>query len=118
MDSITLAYPLCVSGDTVNNPNGCLGVTGMLDLTTFEKLSNLRLFPNPNKGVFTIRMNQPTKGYATATIYNITGEIILTQELKNSRTEELIDMKGQAKGVYFVEVRTEEGFEHGKLIIE
>jgi len=39
MDSVTLAYPLCVAGDSVNNPNGCVGAEGILG-NTFKDLDS------------------------------------------------------------------------------
>ena len=88
-------------------------------------IRGISVFPNPNKGVFTIQFNQQLKGNAMVSIYNITGSIIHTQNISPSYST--IDMKGQAKGVYpvgisngvyFVEVRTEDRVEHTKLIIE
>ena len=33
MDTVTLNYPLCVTGNTITNPNGCIsaeGITGIV----------------------------------------------------------------------------------------
>lgn len=36
MDSITLTYPLCDENDPVNNPNGCVGATGIEGIVFYD----------------------------------------------------------------------------------
>jgi uncharacterized repeat protein (TIGR01451 family) len=40
MDSLTLTYPLCVTGDLINNPNGCNGVQGIVGFTYLDNNAN------------------------------------------------------------------------------
>lgn len=40
MNSTTLAYPLCVNGDTLNNPSGCLGAKGIIGIINKDNNSN------------------------------------------------------------------------------
>ncbi len=40
MDSATLAYPLCVANDLINNPNGCSGAVGIVGTTYKDNNSN------------------------------------------------------------------------------
>lgn len=40
MDAGTLAYPLCVNGDTINNSNGCASAKGIVGFTYKDNTSN------------------------------------------------------------------------------
>lgn len=40
MDAATLAYPLCLDGDPVNNPSACPGADGIAGYTFFDNNSN------------------------------------------------------------------------------
>ena len=70
--------------------------TGINDAETFS----LEVYPNPNHGTFTLKLNQ----FAKVTIINALGNTVYTQEMIGKQT---IDLANQAEGVYFVKVQTE-----------
>jgi len=93
------------------------GATGMDDVDPFE---GLRIYPNPTSGSFTIEMDN-----------NIFGEIsidIVTEEgkqIRNIRSEKKtgyfkleIDLSGQSKGVYFINLKIDRYLATRKLVLE
>jgi hypothetical protein len=78
--------------------------------------SKLQVFPNPTSGKFTVQLNQAAKD-GKIRVYNILGNCVLTQQINSSFNQQL-DLSGQAKGIYFVEVRSGETNETRKIIIQ
>ena len=63
----------------------------------------LRLFPNPTDGPFTI--NLPDKlSIGTIVIYNINGEIVIQQELSTSLNRHQLNISDLPEGNYRLEV--------------
>lgn len=67
-------------------------------------------YPNPSSGLFYMQGLKPT---AQVEVYNLLGELVRTQ----SGTEPL-DLTGQAKGLYLVQVWEDGHASFGKIIIE
>ena len=63
-------------------------------------MSQIILYPNPNKGIFTIENNTSENGYWK--IYNSVGIAIFEGEI--SPTKNLIDVNGILPGLYLVKV--------------
>lgn len=63
--------------------------------------SNFSVFPNPNKGVFMIRMNEPLKSTTQLIISDNTGRILIQQTLESSGIEMSIETTIKP-GVYFL----------------
>jgi hypothetical protein len=64
-------------------------------------LSNFKLYPNPNKGEFTITRTE--LGKAKMEIYNVSGQLVYQKEL--TKSEETINLLNQPKGLYLVKVK-------------
>lgn len=79
---------------------------------------NLRIFPNPTKGKFTIEITDLKKSITNSQlcITNIQGEIIYQSKITNSKTE--IDLSVQASGIYIVTINSGEKVYHQKLVKE
>lgn len=77
---------------------------------------NFSLYPNPNKGIFSLQFENLT-GKAVIEVYNITGQLVLSNELINSLIK-TIDLSGQAKGVYLLKVKTDNYTSSEKIILE
>jgi hypothetical protein len=69
----------------------------------FEERDNLmyKLYPNPSSGLFTLEVNSKV----SVEIRNTVGSLIYKNE--NINIKEQIDLSLQAKGIYFVTVRSE-----------
>lgn len=88
-----------------------------LDVITGMKHDNgmaneIHIFPNPVNDKFTIQSLQK----AIIEIYNIQGQIIIQQQLKQGKT--IIDISELAKGVYILRVNNNEKAEVTKIVKE
>ena len=75
----------------------------------------LILYPNPTNGKFTVEAE------GQIVFYNVLGEIILEQNLKNKNqlTQNEFDFSSQPKGIYFYQVITEKkGIYTGRVVVE
>ena len=74
------------------------------------------IYPNPTLGVFSILVNESIMN-ATLRIFIITGETIHQSEgLIGKRF--MFDISSEAKGIYFVEIKTDSGIKRMKLVKE
>lgn len=67
----------------------------------------VRIYPNPSSGIFTVEVSTRA---ANMKVLDITGRVVLDRELTQTKNE--IDMSYEAKGVYFVQLRSS-----GKVVI-
>ncbi|PKP52460.1 MAG: hypothetical protein CVT92_08840 [Bacteroidetes bacterium HGW-Bacteroidetes-1] len=86
---------------------------GLPALTALD--ANLRVYPNPGKGVFKIEHNQG-KILKDIRIYNLAGRQILSKELLQSGGE--IEVSNLASGVYFLRTMVNGSVEWCKIMIE
>lgn len=70
----------------------------------------LRVFPNPGTGKFTLSKQ------GEVFIYDALGRLIVTQIISSPDSQ--IDLSLQPKGLYFVQLRSEEAILNGKIILE
>jgi hypothetical protein len=74
------------------------------------------IYTNPTFGEFSIRANESIMN-ATLRIVNMTGETILQSEGLNGK-HFTFDISGEAKGIYFAELKTDSGIKRMKLVKE
>jgi subtilisin family serine protease len=100
------ASQLALESEVENNP--------ALDFN--ENLADdLRIFPNPTTGGFTIEMGETFGSNKTSvSIYNLIGELILTNENVLNQAE--FNLSGHPNGIYVVLIRNNENTEIRKLI--
>ncbi|MES2836019.1 MAG: choice-of-anchor tandem repeat GloVer-containing protein [Bacteroidota bacterium] len=105
---------------TGTDGNGCsnkASVTITVDLCTgITHYSNLNtevsIYPNPSNGIFTIVSAEKIRDVV---IVNVLGETIYSSQINTSKTE--IDLSNQPEGVYFINLKTENGNATKKIII-
>jgi len=78
-----------------------------------EEVSNINIYPNPSNGLFNINLPNADNNIE---IYNINGQLILSQKTSNSNTT--VDLSSQAKGVYFVKITSDQNVYNQKIIIK
>lgn len=101
----------------VTDGNGCSVISAPYNFTTVSiqdlKANNsIIIIPNPSNGIF--RVETKNLQFSKIKIYNTLGEIIY--ESKNQNSE--IDLSSEPKGIYFVEVHTQDKTYNKKLIIQ
>lgn len=76
-------------------------------------LERISIYPNPSTRVFNIRM--PSMNAVDATVRNVAGQIVWTaSSLSNSE----IDLSNEAKGVYFLELKSEGQIRVEKMVLK
>ncbi|MEI7594732.1 MAG: T9SS type A sorting domain-containing protein [Bacteroidota bacterium] len=81
--------------------------------------SVVSIFPNPTNDSFTLSINSlDINSNCYYTVYNVIGNVIFKKKIENTSAnyKELIDMKNQSKGMYFVEVSIDGKKSTNKLI--
>jgi hypothetical protein len=66
------------------------------------KLSGVKVYPNPNKGNFTVTVEDPKSDIAIG-VYNLLGEVVKTIETNSLKSTYSVDLN-VANGVYLVKV--------------
>jgi len=84
---------------------------------------NVTLFPNPNNGVFQLKIGHAELVSASQPIievYNILGEQVLNETLKQVQGDNAINLTSQPSGIYLYRVLKESGepIGQGKIIIQ
>ncbi len=112
MDSLTLLYPLCMTGDTINNPDGCDALDGINKLTMKNK--GFIIYPNPFSSQATIAFNEEQRN-TFIKIMDVVGQEIKTICFNG---KQLTIEKGEMKeGIYFVQVIDEKKNVSNKKIV-
>jgi hypothetical protein len=88
--------------------------TGINEYYLNNKVS---VFPNPSNGKFTIQANSyQLIANSPIEIYNVLGECIHQQICKSANQQ--IDLSGLKEGIYFLQVKTNEGVIASKIIVQ
>ncbi len=104
--------PIEIETTVVNEDN-----TGLNDLTDFQ---SLEVYPNPTNDNFTIHLNSVKSQRADFVFYNILGKQIEVQTHNIVAGDNQItqDISHLYNGVYFLEVRLEDGSVYGTKVIK
>jgi hypothetical protein len=80
--------------------------------------SELSLYPNPSSGIIHLEANNIDAAKATFTVMDVTGRIIIEQEMKcnNKNISISFDLSNVSAGMYVVELRAGEKFLTTKLV--
>lgn len=80
-------------------------VSTPLGIDVFD-ISNIVLYPNPANTIVYLNLQHTTENLEQVTLYDVLGKTVKQVKANNSR-ETAIDVSGLAKGVYMVEIKTE-----------
>jgi hypothetical protein len=77
---------------------------------------NIKIFPNPNRGIFRISTGQLNEEPLDLTVQDLRGQVIIRRQLKVEK-EMGIDLSATTPGIYLVKIQIKDGFEIIKLVI-
>lgn len=83
--------------------------------------NELRIYPNPNNGIFNIQLPKEEREGVRITVTNLMGQVVanLKSEIQNPQSEILpVDLTNQPSGIYFINVETEKGIIVRKVTVE
>jgi hypothetical protein len=85
-----------------------------------DVIANLDVYPNPSRDVFNVTFTSEDVQDLEVRLVNIVGEIVYTENLQQFVGEytKSIDLETYTKGVYFLEITTNNGVVNKKLILQ
>jgi hypothetical protein len=89
--------------------------TGLFKTTPTQ---SLKIYPNPASHTLYIEADLSSEKSATAIVYNITGQAVLTEKLNPLLSKQALDISILAKGFYSVSIVSEHGIKQQKLMVE
>jgi len=92
----------CLGSDDINITfTNCVGMNDVDD-----NMFTIAIYPNPSKGQFVIESNTTAVKEVEMNITDINGRLIIHKQLKNTSGafKEMIDLRNEAKGVYFIKL--------------
>jgi Leucine-rich repeat (LRR) protein len=83
-------------------------------------INNLSIYPNPSKDVFNINFTSAQEQNLKVRVLNIIGEEFIIENLQEfiGKYTKQIDLNNNSKGIYFLEITTNNGVINKKLIFQ
>jgi hypothetical protein len=95
-----------------------ISITTSSSVNEQSAYNNLRVFPNPSNGLFTLEMNTGKNESLSLEVTDAQGRIIRKENIRvTSAMRYAIDMQGEPKGIYFIRVNGEEGTRTMKITV-
>jgi hypothetical protein len=123
-------YYIRVSGGGQSTTSGCYNLEAQLSSASFyeaddeyaasEWLGEHSLFPNPASGQTSLHFVTAQEGLAELSLVDETGRLCQSMQLQAvaGANVQTIDTKSLASGIYFVRLRTQEGMQVLKLLVQ
>ena len=89
-------------------------------LSSDQSIDNLMIYPNPSRDVFNISFTSEEIQDLRVRVLNVVGEEIVVEDLQQFVGEYVkqVDLNTYSKGIYFLEIETQQGFINKKLILQ
>ena len=83
-------------------------------------INNLEIYPNPSRDIFNVSFTSVDKQDLRVRIINVIGEELVSENLEQFIGEytKQINLSDNAKGIYFLEIETNDGVINKKLILQ
>jgi len=93
---------------------------GSVKIGNGTTINSLDVYPNPSRDIFNISFTSETKQDLRVRILNLIGEELLSDDLQQFIGEytKQIDLISNAKGIYFLEIETNDRVINKKLILQ
>lgn len=114
---------------TATDANGCVTVdsvvvsgrveTGInIDDELAAGITTMRMFPNPNGGLFTLSLELDRVEDVQIAIVNLNGQVVEAVEVRNALVvDQEINLRNHAAGIYFVQVTTSRGTAGRRVVV-
>ncbi|MFH1320321.1 MAG: GEVED domain-containing protein [Bacteroidota bacterium] len=95
-------------------------MTGIEILTGFQALSELKVYPNPNRGIFNLDIYLEEKEDVKIEIFDMRGKLIYSEHTGRifGLFDKQIDLSNYQEGIYHLQVITDKAIINKKIIIE
>jgi hypothetical protein len=83
-------------------------------------IANLDVYPNPSRDIFNVSFTSEDVQDLEVRVINVVGEVVYTENLQQFVGEytKAIDLVTYTKGIYFLEITTNNGVVNKKLILQ
>ena len=83
-------------------------------------INNLDVYPNPSRDIFNVSFTSDNKQDLRVRVLNVIGEELINKDREQFIGEytKQIDLTNNAKGIYFLEIKTTDGIINKKLILQ
>ena len=83
-------------------------------------INNLEVYPNPSRDIFNVSFTSEDAQDLEVRIINVVGEVVYTENLEQFIGEytKQVNLATYTKGVYFLEITTNNGVVNKKLILQ
>ena len=92
----------------------------LIRMESTSQIKNLDIYPNPSRDIFNIRFISEKIQDLSVRVINIMGELVYEENAKQFIGEytKQIDLTDNSKGVYFLEITTDNNVVNRKIIIQ
>jgi len=113
--------PLYVEYDSLANCNDSTAcITLIVSGIETYTIDEITIYPNPSQDVFNVEFNSLSRQDLTFRIINVVGAVVYTENLNEfvGQYTKQVDLSTYKKGVYFLEITTDNGVINKKLILQ
>ncbi len=113
------AHPAYVN-DTIFDPLNVYDACVVTSVPQYHsgKPRNMRVYPNPAPGRFTMEFTDPLLRESYYSVYDATGRLLHQRPLPTGATLEEVDISRFGRGTYVLRVTDPEGQRHERMVVE
>jgi hypothetical protein len=109
--AVEITFGSCIDTSACENVN-----TVGIENSKFNT-QNFSIYPNPTKGIFTIDLGDVNEN-TSITVYDMLGKVIVSKTSITTTTTTQIDLTGNEKGIYFINIQSDNEKTVRKIILQ